>query len=563
MLEYYLEQQRSTHINGDKGNCNNNERVPLALVLSPTRELAHQLHSHLTALATFTPDIRIVSVTGGLSIQKQLRLLTENGGADVIVATPGRLWEVISEGQGWIEKLRKGLKFLVVDEADRLLQEGHYKEVVEVLNLLSKSDDDENESNDEEAESTGKKYKKIAKVERQTLVFSATFHKGLQQKLAGKSTRSSGSGDLMGQKESMEYLLKKMRFREKAPKFVDVNPVGQLADRLSEGIIECGAMEKVSNFNDLSSSTIEFCSNYLTFNSQDLYLYYLLLRYPSRTLIFTNSISSTKRLAPFLATLQLPVFPLHSRMVQKARMRSLERFSSPSNPNSILVATDVAARGLDIKNVDMVVHYHLPRAADMYVHRSGRTARGIDARGVSVLLCSPDEVASVRRLVVKVHESDMTVKSTGRYMMKGFNVDRKLVNRLKPRVELAKKIADSNIEKQKKGHEDEWLKTAAEELGVDYDSEEFDKNDNARRGRQGSKIKKDKAASATKGDLASWKAQLDELLRHKVNSGFSERYLTNGAINLAHSLFQAELGGRSHEGFLGLDEKAALDEVGG
>lgn len=244
-------------------------------------------------------------------------------------------------------------------------------------------------------------------------------------------------------------------------------------------------------------------------------------------------------------------------------MRSLERFSSPTNPNSILIATDVAARGLDIKNVDMVVHYHLPRAADMYVHRSGRTARGIDARGVSVLLCSPDEVMSVRRLVGKVHESDTTVKSTGRYMMKGFNVDRKLVNRLKPRVELAKKIADSSIEKQKKGHEDEWLKTAAEELGVDYDSEEFSKNDNARRGRQGGKIKKEKAASASKGDLASWKAQLDELLKHRVNSGFSERYLTSGTVNLAHSLFQAELKGRSHDGFLGLEERSALDEVGG
>jgi ATP-dependent RNA helicase DDX24/MAK5 len=244
-------------------------------------------------------------------------------------------------------------------------------------------------------------------------------------------------------------------------------------------------------------------------------------------------------------------------------MRSLERFSSPANPNSILIATDVAARGLDIKNVDIVIHYHLPRAADMYVHRSGRTARGIDGKGVSVMLCSPDEAVGVRRLVGKVHESDTAIKSTGRYMIKGFNVDRKLVNRLKPRLELAKKIADSSIEKQKKGHEDEWLKTAAEELGVDYDTDEFRKNDNARRGRQGGKVKKDKAASATKGDLASWKAQLSELLRHKVNSGFSERYLTSGNVNLAHLMFQAELEGRSHDGFLGLEERTALDEVGG
>ncbi|RPB12921.1 P-loop containing nucleoside triphosphate hydrolase protein [Morchella conica CCBAS932] len=550
IMEYYLKR----YCHEIDGEIEKPERLPVALVLSPTRELAYQLHSHLISLAAFIPEIRIVSVTGGLSIQKQLRQLTENGGADVIVATPGRLWEVISEGQGWIERLRKGLKFLVVDEADRLLQEGHYKEVIEVLHLLAKRTEnpDEGESEEDRAGSeiessdeksvkfnNKSKTREIEKVERQTLVFSATFHRGLQQKLAGKSSKKSIGGDLMDEKESMEYLLKKLYFREKSPKFVDVNPTGQLAERLSEGIIECGAMEK------------------------DLYLYFLLLRYPSRTLVFTNSISSVKRLAPFLAMLQLPAYPLHSGMIQKARLRSLERFSSSSNPNSILIATDVAARGLDIKNVDMIIHYHLPRTADMYVHRSGRTARGINARGVSVLLCSPDEVLSVRRLVGKVHESDPTVKSTGRYLMKGFNVDRKLVNRLKPRIDLAKKIADSSIEKQKKGHEDEWLKTAAQELGVDYNSDEFSKNGNARRGRQGSKIKKDRAASATKGDLASWKAQLNELLKHKVNSGFSELYLTSGTVNLAHSLFQAQLEGKSRDGFLGLEERSALEEVGG
>lgn len=252
MLEYYLKQSvHAAPVDADGQPDKIADRMPLALVLSPTRELAHQLHSHLSALAAFAPDIRIVSVTGGLSIQKQLRQLTENGGADVIVATPGRLWEVVSEGHGWVEKLKKGLKFLVVDEADRLLQEGHYKEVVDVLNLLDKPDDsddsDDNDENDNDGEhgAKGKTPVRAAKVERQTLVFSATFHKGLQQKLAGKSTKNSGGGDLMGQSESMEYLLKKLHFREESPKFIDVNPAGQLADRLSEGIIECGAMEKV------------------------------------------------------------------------------------------------------------------------------------------------------------------------------------------------------------------------------------------------------------------------------------------------------------------------------
>jgi ATP-dependent RNA helicase DDX24/MAK5 len=227
----------------------NGEKPPMALILSPTRELAHQLRAHLTALVAFAPDMSIVTLTGGLSLQKQLRQLGERGGADVIIATPGRLWEVVSEGSGWVGKLRTGLRFLVVDEADRLLQEGHFNEVEEVLNLLGRTDDGdyeeqgegESEVNDEEP---GKKLPQ--KIQRQTLVFSATFHKGLQQKLSGKSGRRDMGGDLMGEKESMEYLLKKLKFKDQAPKFVDVNPVSQLAERLKEGIIECGAMEKVA-----------------------------------------------------------------------------------------------------------------------------------------------------------------------------------------------------------------------------------------------------------------------------------------------------------------------------
>lgn len=277
ILEYYLKQRNGAQVDGDLVANKSVNGAPLALILSPTRELAHQLHSHLTALAAFTPEIRIVSVIGGFSIQKQLRELRENGGADVIIATPGRLWEVVSEGQGWVEILKEGLKFLVVDEADRLLQEGHYKEVVDVLNVLAKPNDDADkgagrsrggvrtESGDDRVPGTDSKKIKTAKVERQTLVFSATLHKGLQQKLAGRNTNKNTGGDLMNEKESMEYLLKKLHFREESPKFVDVNPVGQLAERLSEGIIECGAMEKVSHNIVTSAIVPEDLDNHLTY----------------------------------------------------------------------------------------------------------------------------------------------------------------------------------------------------------------------------------------------------------------------------------------------------------
>jgi ATP-dependent RNA helicase DDX24/MAK5 len=206
-----------------------NERPPTALILSPTRELAHQLTEHITALCKGLSNAPYVAaVTGGLSVQKQQRQLAK---ADIVVGTPGRLWEVMSSSTT-LSKAFKQIKFLVVDEADRLLTEGHFKEAEDIIGALDRQDD----AVGEDGENTPV---------RQTLVFSATFHKGLQQKLVGK-----GKQGLMDGKESMEYLLKKLNFREDKPKFVDVNPVSQMAERLKEGMVECAGTEKVWLIND-------------------------------------------------------------------------------------------------------------------------------------------------------------------------------------------------------------------------------------------------------------------------------------------------------------------------
>lgn len=200
-------------------------KVPLALVLSPTRELAHQLTEHIKNFCAGLPTSPYVcSVTGGLSVHKQQRQLLK---ADIVIGTPGRLWEVLSASSDLMSSF-KAIQYLVVDEADRLLTEGHFKEAAEIFSALDRVEVEEDE---EDAEPSP----------RQTLVFSATFHKGLQQKLAGK-----GRQDLMSQQDSMEYLLKKLNFREEKPKFIDVNPVSQMAEGLKEGLVECGAMEKVS-----------------------------------------------------------------------------------------------------------------------------------------------------------------------------------------------------------------------------------------------------------------------------------------------------------------------------
>ena len=463
----------------------NSDVIPAALILAPTRELAGQLSQHLKDLCEGLEDRpRIVTVTGGLSILKQQRQLEK---ADILVGTPGRLWEVISDSIGLVGRL-KNVKYLVVDEADRLLSDGHFKEVENILDALErKVVEDENGAVAEEQ----------VGVERQTLVFSATFHKGLQQKLSGKKPKSAG-GDLLSNKQSMEYLLKKLNFREQKPTFVDSNPVNQMASSLQEAIVECGGMQK------------------------DLYLYSLVMQNPNaKILVFTNSISAVRRLTPLLQNLNQPAVALHSTMIQKARLRSLEKFSSQ---RTILVATDVAARGLDIKGIDLIIHYHVPRTADMYIHRSGRTARAENS-GRSIMLCSPDEVDGVTRLVSQVHSGKVP---------EVIQIDRQLISRLQPRMKLSQKITEATVAKEKTNSQDEWLRTAAQELGQDYDSEEFAaelaKSNRGRGG--GTRKKQQEAANVSKAELASMKSQLKDLLNKKVNLGISERYLAGGRVDI-------------------------------
>ena len=494
ILERYLE-SRSTLRNPGEA------KAPLALILSPTRELAHQLDKHLTALCSNGMFDRpsIATVMGGMSDIKQLRLLKD---ADIVIGTPGRLWEILSRGQGLIQSMQQ-VQFLVVDEADRLLSQGNFKEVEEILHALDRQvlndeDDDETVEAKQDTQST------TAPV-RQTLVFSATFDRGLQRKLAGKG---KPGGDLMSNKESLEHLLSKINFGEKHPKFIDVNPVSQMAKGLKEGLVECNGTEK------------------------DLYLYALLLLHTNkRTLVFVNSKDAVRRITPLLQNLNLPACALHADMEQKARLRSIERFtgqvaeSSTKPSSSILIATDVAARGLDIPNVQLVIHYHLPRTADTYVHRSGRTARA-GQEGSSILLCGPEEVVGVRRLVAKVHAKSALEHDQGPsearkqgYYIRTLDLDRRIVSRLKPRTTLAKKLADAVLAQQRQNKEDSFMRAAAEELGVDYDSEEFEKQDAGRRGRgSGRKRKEKEARGLSKADVSGMRAELRELLRGRVLS---------------------------------------------
>ena len=498
IVEYFLE-MTAEETQETMTRPSERKNPPLAMILSPTRELAHQLSTHLSDLcAGFgSAGPRIATLTGGLSLLKQKRLLET---ADIIIGTPGRLWDVINSTPGLLGWL-KMLKFLVLDEADRLLSEGHFKEVEEILNSIDKEEVNGDEANENEARVSA------AKSSRQTLVFSATFQQDLHRKLAGKGKLFENKA--IGRQESLEYLLKKLKFREERPKFIDVDPLSQMAPSLREGLVECAALEK------------------------DLYLYALLLHHPNtRTLVFTNSISSVRRLVPFLQNLNIDAHALHSQMEQKARLRCIERFASPLSLGSVLVASDVAARGLDIPSVGLILHYHIPRAADMYVHRSGRTARA-EHSGTSILICAPDEVVPVRRLVAKVHARGQDFEAKSKFFIRTLDLDRRIVARVKPRVTLSKRISDSFLAKERERHENNWLKNAAQELGVDYDSEEFAANDTNTMGRgQGKKKKMKAAAGVGKEEIAGLRAELKGLLDQRINVGVSERYLTGGNVDI-------------------------------
>lgn len=515
ILEHYLKNSSEAQDQQTRPTAGERQHPPAALILSPTRELAHQLSAHLTDLCSnvSSRSPNIATITGGLSLQKQERIIAN---ADIIIGTPGRLWEIISSSKGLMPWLTQ-TKFLVLDEADRLLSEGHYKELEEILNALDRTTDDDQPSPRSASPAN-------QPTDRQTLIFSATFAPSLQSKLAGHQRKKPDPSSA----DSLAHLVSRLNFRS-TPKFIDASPLTHLPSSLSEHIIECSALEK------------------------DLYLYALLLcHFPStRTLVFTNSINSVRRLVPFLQNLNLPAHALHSQMPQKARLRSIERFSASvrgkeKGAGSILVATDVAARGLDIPNVAAVLHYHLPRAADTYVHRSGRTARkGLP--GASVLICSPEEVQGMRRLVAKVHATAATTESNKSQGIRTLELDRRIVGRLKPRTVLAKQIADAGMAKEKKGHEDKWLRDAAEELGVDYNSEEFEKEAAGMKGKgHGRKMKEEKARGLSKGEVGGMKEELRAMLARRVNVGVSERYLSAWGLDVEELL---EGGGRGE--FLG------------
>lgn len=286
------------------------KRPVRALILTPTRELAAQVHENVRSYSKYLP-LKATVVFGGVSINPQMMNL--RGGTDILVATPGRLLDLVNQNAVSLREV----EILVLDEADRMLDMGFIHDIKKVLALLPK--------------------------QRQNLLFSATFSdeiKTLADKLLNKPTlievaRRNTASERVTQRV---YPVDRNRKRE-----------------LLSHLIGEGKWQQV--------------------------------------LIFTRTKHGANKLTEQLLEDGIRAAAIHGNKSQGARTKALEDFKQGSI--RALVATDIAARGIDIDQLPHVVNYELPNVPEDYVHRIGRTGRA-DAEGIAVSLVCIDEEKFLR-----------------------------------------------------------------------------------------------------------------------------------------------------------------------
>ncbi len=530
-------------------NFSQKNKKPISLIFTPTRELAHQVTDHLKKICEpvlTKSQYSILSLTGGLSIQKQQRLLKYDNSGQIVIATPGRFLELLEKDNTLIKRFSK-VDTLILDEADRLLQDGHFDEFEKIIKHLLV----ERRKNRENSEGSSKIW--------QTLIFSATFSIDLFDKLSSsrqvKDRRFKNNEDELN--AVIQHLMSKIHFNSK-PVIIDTNPESKVSSQIKESLIECPPLER------------------------DLYCYYFLTMFPGTTLIFCNAIDSVKKLTVYLNNLGIPAFQIHSSMTQKNRLKSLERFKQQSakqktinhsNPDSVqlstvLIASDVAARGLDIPGVQHVIHYHLPRSTDIYIHRSGRTARA-GSEGVSAMICSPQESMGPLRKLRKTLatknsvSTDLNSRSTNRKPIKWQNtvpllpIETDILSQLRERSRLAGELADHEIASNSLRKDDNWLKKAADELGIDVDSDEDDisksNSDTFLLKNKNKKMQK----TINKDKVKAMRATLNELLSVPIRKDRRQKYLTGGLVNLADNLVKK----RGHNSIIGHEKTNALETL--
>ncbi len=281
---------------------------PRALILAPTRELALQIESDAIALLKHT-KLSVVTLLGGVDYDKQRKALDKRF-VDIIVATPGRLIDFLEQKEIWLDRL----EFLVIDEADRLLDMGFIPSVKRIVRLAP------------------------PKADRQTLMFSATF-----------------SYDVLNL--AQQWLFE--------PVTVEIEPEQKTSDRVKQRVFIVGRRDKERLLKELlESETID------------------------KVMVFANRRDQVRKLFDRLKAQGYKVGMLSGEIPQDKRIKMLDQFKS--GKTQIMIATDVAGRGIHVDGVSHVINYTLPEQADDYVHRIGRTGRA-GASGVSISFACEDD----------------------------------------------------------------------------------------------------------------------------------------------------------------------------
>jgi ATP-dependent RNA helicase RhlE len=311
-------------------------RAVRALVLTPTRELAAQVGESIETYGRHLP-LQSTVIFGGVKINPQTARLRR--GVDVLVATPGRLLDHISQGNVSLDEI----EILVLDEADRMLDMGFINDIRKLMAMMP------------------------SKHDRQTLLFSATFSNEIRQ-LANK-------------------LLDR-------PELIEVERCDKTAGSISQVIHPVDKHRKREMLSHMIGS-----------------------RNWSQVLVFTRTKHGANRLAQQLERDGLSATAIHGNKTQAARTKALANFKN--GKARVLVATDIAARGLDIDQLPHVVNYELPNVAEDYVHRIGRTGRaGLDGEAVSLVCVDEYKLLAdieklVRREIPKVtlegYEPDLSI----------------------------------------------------------------------------------------------------------------------------------------------------------
>ena len=289
-----------------------NALEPRALILAPTRELASQIKESLDRYGEGL-KLKYAVIFGGVGQGAQVTAL--RNGLDILVATPGRLLDLMNQGHCRLGKV----EIFVLDEADRMLDMGFINDIKKILPKLPPK--------------------------RQTLLFSATMP-GEIATLAAKILHN--------------------------PKKVEVTPPSTTVEKIDQKIIHCKKADKYQLLRKIISE-----------ESTEL------------TLVFTRTKHGANKIVDYLTFHKIPCAAIHGNKSQSAREAALENFKQ--GKIKVLIATDIAARGIDVQGISHVVNYDLPVEAESYVHRIGRTARA-GREGDAISFCDETERDALKRI---------------------------------------------------------------------------------------------------------------------------------------------------------------------